>query len=180
MHKHLKYLKYVLRHKWFVFVECCKIGYPFLGIIHDWSKLLPSEFFPYAEHFYGRTSKGIKTGRDETGYYKPTDTGDKAFDFAWLLHQKRNKHHWQWWILPEDEGGIIVMEMFVRYRLEMLCDWFGAGRAQGTPDVNAWYQKNKDKMRLHPTTRGSVEWQLFDSERTKPLGITTKDKWSRI
>ena len=103
--KHFKYLKYVLRHKWFVFIECCKMGYPFLGLIHDWSKFRPSEFLPYAEHFYGKDShhkdgshqqKGIKTGRDETGYYKPTDTGDKAFDFAWLLHQKRNRHRWQW------------------------------------------------------------------------------------
>ena len=171
--KYLKYLKYVLRHKWFVFIECCKVGHPFLGLIHDWSKFRPNEFLPYAEHFYGETShhkdgshqpKGIKTGRDETGYYKPTNTGNKEFDFAWLLHQKRNRHHWQWWVLPEDDGGEVLMEIPVKYRLEMLCDWFGAGRAQGTPDVKAWYQKNKDKMRLHRETRSSVEWQLFGSE----------------
>ncbi len=159
MIKHFKYLSYVLRHKWFVFIECYKMGMLWLGIIHDWSKFLPSEWFPYVEHFHGK-GEGIKTGRDETGYYKPTDTGDKAFDFAWLLHQKRNRHHWQWWILPEDDGGEIVMEMPVEYRLEMLCDWFGAGRAQGTPDVTAWYNKNKDKMRLHPNTRQSIEWAM--------------------
>ena len=148
--KYLKYLSYVIRHRWFVMLACWKEGFFWLGIFHDWSKFLPSEFFPYAEHFYGKnshhkdethTARGIKTGRDETGYYKPTDTGDKAFDFAWLLHQKRNKHHWQWWILPEDDGGEIIMLMDYKYLVEMVCDWRGAGRAQGTPDDLAWYAK---------------------------------------
>ena len=26
MNKHWRYFSYVLRHKWFVFVECCKLG----------------------------------------------------------------------------------------------------------------------------------------------------------
>lgn len=156
--KHFKYLIYVIRHKWFVFFECCKQGIPWLGIIHDWSKFRPSEWFPYVEHFYG-TGKGIKEGRDETGYYKAGDTGDFAFDFAWLLHQKRNKHHWQWWILPEDDGGTIIFPIPPRYLREMIADWRGAGRAQSTPDTLAWYLKNKDKMMLDPKTR---EWLEID------------------
>lgn len=154
--KYLKYLKYVIRHKWFVFIECCKQGIIWRGIIHDWSKFRFSEFIPYANHFSG----GIETGRDGTGYYKPTDTGDKAFDFAWLLHQKRNRHHWQWWILPEDEGGIIVLEIPDKYRKEMLCDWYGAGRAQGTPDTRKWYKQNGYKMQLHENTRKWIEERL--------------------
>lgn len=119
-----------------------------LGVLHDWSKFLPSEFFPYANFdFY--------TKRDETGYYKPTDTGDDAFDFAWLLHQKRNKHHWQWWILPEDNGGLKILDMPLKYRKEMLCDWKGAGRAYRTPDTKRWWEANNHKMQLHPNTR---EW----------------------
>jgi hypothetical protein len=50
---HLRYLKSQLRHKWFVFVECCKLGIPHLGIIHDLSKFLPSEWRGYACYFYG-------------------------------------------------------------------------------------------------------------------------------
>ena len=68
------------------------------------------------------------------------------------------------WILPEDDGGDIVMEMPVKYRLEMICDWYGAGKAQGTPGSVGWYKINSDKMRLHPNTRQSVEWQLFRSK----------------
>lgn len=157
MIKYLKYLKYVIRHKWFVMIECFKRKQYWLGITHDWSKFLPSEFFPYANFFYGKKPKKV---RDETGYYKPTDTGDLAFDFAWLLHQKRNKHHWQWWILPTDEEGLKVFEMPMKYRIEMLCDWFGAGRAQGTPDSLAWYKKSKDKMTLGDETRKWIENEL--------------------
>jgi len=143
-------------------VECFKRGLYWQGIAHDFSKLLPSEFIPYARYFYGNNSD-IRKGRDETGYYKPTDTGDKDFDYAWLLHQKRNKHHWQWWVLPEDEGGIKVLEMPDKYILEMICDWIGAGKAQGFGNnTKEWYNKNKHKMQLHPNTRKKVE-ELIES-----------------
>jgi len=128
------------------------------GIIHDLSKFLPSEFVPYANHFYGDK----KQKRDKTGYYKPTDTGDKDFDFAWLLHQKRNRHHWQWWILPEDKGGIIILDMPIKYRKEMLCDWRGASRAQGYGNsIIKWYEKNKNKMQLHKDTRKWIERKII-------------------
>lgn len=156
MVKYFKYLSYVVRHKYYVFIECCKLGIPWRGLVHDLSKLLPSEFIPYANFFYGNN----KRIRDKTGYYKPTDTGDTAFDFAWLLHQKRNKHHWQWWILPEDKGGVKVFPMPDVYRKEMLADWRGAGKAQGKPDTKAWYLANSHNMQLHPETRTWVERQL--------------------
>ncbi|HUU97269.1 MAG TPA: DUF5662 family protein [Phycisphaerae bacterium] len=157
MKRHLAYLWYVLRHKWFVGVECFRRGMIWRGIKHDWSKFLPSEWFPYARHFYNRD--GSKIGvRDKTGYYKPTDTGDAAFDFAWLLHQKRNRHHWQWWCLPEDVSGLKVLMMNSWDVLEMVCDWTGAALAQGHGrDVQPWYEANKTKMQMHPATRAMVE-----------------------
>jgi len=165
--KHIKYGWYVVRHKWFVFVEACKLGIPWLGIIHDWSKFLPDEWIPYANFFYG--PKHII--RDETGYYKPTDTGDYSFDFAWFLHQKRNKHHWQWWVLPEDGGGFKILEMEEIYRVEMLADWRGAGMAQGTPNTLAWYSKHNKNMMLGDETRQWIESELgynLDSGWSKP------------
>lgn len=155
-----KYLKYVLRHKWYVFLECCKVGIPFRGFVHDMSKFLPSEFIPYARYFYSREDQ---IRRNKTGYYKPTDTGDKAFDFAWLLHQKRNRHQWQWWTLPEDEEGIKILPMPEVYRKEMLCDWKGAGKAQGKKGPNKcqeWYQANKHKMQIHEETKKLIERDL--------------------
>lgn len=157
MKPHLKYLAYVLRHKWFVFLAAWRLGVPWLGLVHDLSKFRPSEWRPYVAFFHG---KKAKPRRDSTGYYKPTDTGDAAFDFAWLLHQKRNRHHWQWWVLPDDGGGLKVLPIPDRYRREMLADWRGAGRAQGTPDTLKWWLANNHKMRLHPETRAWLEAQL--------------------
>ena len=157
--RYLRYLQYIIRHKWFVAVACLKYGLWFEAIIHDLSKLLPDEFFPYANHFYG-PGADIHKGRDSTGYYKPTDTGDRAFDFAWLLHQKRNTHHWQWWCLLEDEGGLKVLEMSVRARKEMVADWQGAGKALGTPDTRAWYYAHKHIMSLGIETRVWIEKKL--------------------
>ena len=134
----LRYLKYVLRHKWFVFIECARRGLVWRGLVHDLSKFQPSEFFPYARHFYG-------DGKNKA-----------AFDFAWLLHQKRNRHHWQWWVLPEYDG-MKVISMGRKDVLEMFCDWKGAGRAHGTPDTRRWYETNKSKILLHEETRTLVE-----------------------
>jgi hypothetical protein len=134
------------------------MGITWLGIIHDWSKFLPDEFFPYAEHFYG--SK--KVPKIASGYIKSEDKKeDPAFDRAWLYHQRRNKHHWQWWVLVQDQDPTVAIEMPERYWKEMVCDWKGAGAAQGTPDTAAWYEKNKARMVLHPLTRDEVEDVLF-------------------
>lgn len=54
MRMYLKTLWKLLVHKWFVFLECCRLGIPLLGLLHDWTKFLPSEFVPYARWFYGR------------------------------------------------------------------------------------------------------------------------------
>jgi hypothetical protein len=157
MSKYYQYLKYIVRHKWWVMYYCFRDGLIWRGITHDWHKFLPSEYIPYAKFFYG------KKIRDKTGYYKPTDTGDFAFDFAWLLHQKRADHHWQWWVLPEDGGGVKVLAMSDHARREMICDWRGAGKAQGTPDTLKWWMANNHKMQLHPNTREWIEHQFGDA-----------------
>lgn len=155
MNKYWQYLKYLLRHKWYVLKVCWRHDLYWRGITHDLSKFRPDEFIPYANYFYGG---GETVGRDETGYYKPTDTGDKDFDMAWLKHQKRNDHHWQWWVLPEDDGGMKVLKMSGRAAFEMICDWVGAGKVQGHGDnVIHWYEEHKDRIRLHPITRRWVE-----------------------
>jgi len=162
----LAYLWYVLRHKWYVALECWRRGLLWRGLVHDFSKFRWSEFAPYARYFYN--PDGTKrTMRDKTGYYKPADTGDQIFDFAWFLHQKRNDHHWQWWIVPEDDdpahtfkGSLRVFPMSKVAAIEMFCDWKGAGRAQGTPDTRDWYEHNRAKLILHPSTRAKVEQWL--------------------
>jgi hypothetical protein len=147
MRPHYQYLCYVIRHKWFVFLAACKLGIPILGLVHDWSKFRPSEWSAYVHFFYG----------DRTKPYRRNQTGQAAFDLAWLYHQKRNKHHWQWWVMPEDDGDTKILPMGDRFRREMVADWRGAGKALGKPDTKAWYVANRDNMQLHPITRKWID-----------------------
>lgn len=159
-----QYLKQVLRHKWFTFLECRKLEIPLLGLVHDWTKFLLSEFVPYARHFYGNYPDRHENAWVSAYYTGPTKQSVKCqFDEAWLHHQKRNKHHWQYWVLIEDDSGIMGrkgLPMPDRYRCEMLADWRGAGRAYGNPDTKAWYLKHRDRMLLHSETRAWLEWML--------------------
>lgn len=156
MGRHWEYGKYVARHKWFVAQECFRHGLYWRGIVHDLSKFRPSEWFPYANYFYN--PDGTKRLQLKEGYCKPYSTGDDAFDYAWLLHQHRNAHHWQFWLVPMDNGGICKLDMPTDYVIEMVCDWRGAGRAQGFGDNTIeWYEKNKDRMQLSDRTREWVE-----------------------
>jgi hypothetical protein len=158
---YIKYLNYLVKHKWYVTVECFKQGLYWRGLVHDLSKFTPREFFPYAQHFYGPFAAQKK--RDGSGYYKPTDTGDPAFDIAWLHHQNRNKHHWQYWCCVADDGTVKIYDMPLVYRMEMVCDWNGAGKAQGFKNKDQtknWYLKNKDKMVLSTVTREWIENEI--------------------
>jgi hypothetical protein len=153
MKKFFDYLKYLLKHKWYVFVECCKQNIIWRGITHDLSKFLPDEFIPYMYHFYGSNQE--------------KDIWSKKFDLAWLKHQKRNKHHWQWWLLREDDGGWKKLPMDNNYRIEMICDWVGAGKAikktkgiESYQETAAWYEANKDKIIINQETRRLIEFDL--------------------
>jgi len=169
--RYIAYLGYVLRHKKHVFQAARELGIPLRGLLHDISKFRPSEILPYARYFY-EPDGSPRTRRDETGYYKAAETGDKAFDTAWMHHQHRNPHHWQYWVLPLDDGGIKALPMPVEYVREMVADWRGAGIAQGHgDDVLPWYQAHKHLMTLHPITRMMVEALIHVplDERTNSL-----------
>ena len=107
MKAHLLYLKYVIRHKWFVFLACLEYGLIWRGIKHDWTKFLPSEWFPYVHYFYGPkvahpTKQLFKDDGLVPWMITPPEVQER-FDIAWLHHQKRNSHHWQYWLLSPDQ-----------------------------------------------------------------------------
>ena len=171
MKRYWSYLKYVLRHKWYVGAECFKVGLYWRGIKHDWTKFLPDEFIPYARFFYNADGSKAQR-RDSTGYYKPYDTGDRSFDMAWLKHWHRHDHHWQHWMTVIDGGGTKPFEMSEMATREMVCDWIGAGKAQGffsppndpMKETRTWYEANKDKMQLGEGTRQATEKAIYGKE----------------
>lgn len=160
--KHLKYLRYLVRHKWFVALACFRLGLYWRGIKHDWSKFLPSEWFPYVEYFYGAKPYSPDQRRqcfNATGCLLPTaEDRQQEFDRAWLLHQHRNSHHWQHHILRNDDGTTVCLPMPLEDVWEMLADWEGAGLAiTGKRDTLAWYSKNRDRIQLERSTRDYVD-----------------------
>lgn len=120
MKRHIENLKDVIRHKWFVFFACLRFGVPiWSAILHDWDKFLPSEWCAYADYFYGEKVVVPNTFvMNEAGESVPKMTQPEpvklAFDFAWNQHQKRNKHHWQYWLLapmqPRPNFSIMSMD----------------------------------------------------------------------
>lgn len=143
----LKYLSYISRHKWFVFVECWRLGIPVQGVTHDLSKFRPSEWFPYVEKFFGE-------GGPDTS---------RKFQHAWLLHQRRNPHHWQFWVMVTNSGALLALPMPDKYRKELLADWIGAGKAQGTGGPAAFYEKNHHRIIFHQETRKWLEDKIRPS-----------------
>ncbi len=161
--KHLKYLSYILRHKWFVLIAGLRIGAPFWRlIVHDWSKMLPCEWSPYAEWFYGK--KKSREWFDLQSKYGCAELApwgasvEDHFKEAWLHHLHFNPHHWQYWILRNDDGSTSTLPMPEKFIREMVADWMGAGRAiTGQWEATTWYIKNETRMQLNNRTRQRVE-----------------------
>lgn len=109
---------------------------------HDLSKYTEEEFSAYCDYFYGERTEEVK----------------KAFDYAWLLHQHHNPHHWQHWLLKQDDGTNKALEMPKKYIIEMVCDWWAFSiKKQDYCEILNWYEKNKYTMILGPKTKEAVE-----------------------
>lgn len=151
--RYITYFKYVLRHKFFVLRAYFWVNpTPHLlwrCLMHDMSKFRPSEYIPYAHTFVD------DKGRPQ---YKETT----EFNVAWNAHQKSNKHHWQYWMLKEDSGNLIPLNMPDIYIEEMICDWLGAGRAiNGKYDFDfKWYENNKENMVVSKYTKMTIEMYI--------------------
>ena len=112
---------------------------------HDLSKYSEEEFYPYARYFYLDKNNPV---------YK------KEFDKAWNHHQKTNKHHWEYWVMREDEKTI-PLDMPVEEIAHEICDWMSFGFKNGNLlDIGSYYQMNKDRMLMSPKTRKSLEERL--------------------
>ncbi len=159
MNKHLQYLRYVLRHKRFVFIEGFKIGpeywyqWPVWILrlaLHDWDKFTPIEWFAYKRRF--DNGNDFTLMRDDPGY-----------QMAYHMHMRRNKHHWQWWITMRDNGELRILQMDDLSRREFLADMRGQGRTVGKPDMRAWYfAGGRDNMKVHPATRLYIDVMIGD------------------
>ena len=159
--KHWRNICYIIRHKWFVLVECWKRGLYIRGLLHDLSKFTPREFKAYSNYFFDIQ----QAPRPKEGYKKPAKTTEE-FDVAWMHHVRRNDHHWQYWVVVLDDTGVVrpavvARKMPIKVVTEMLCDWIGAGKAQRFGNnTKIWWRKHNKSMILHPDTRAWLENQI--------------------
>ena len=115
---------------------------------HDQSKSEPDEYDAYDAYFYGGNRS-----------YEVVDN----FKLAWLKHIHRNPHHWQYWVLINDDPdeGMVILDMPDNYIIEMICDWWAFSWAKGDLyEIFNWYDKHKDYMKLSHKTRDRVEYIL--------------------
>ena len=165
----MNYLWLTCKHKWFVLVAGLTMvgGVPLWRLLlHDWTKLTPSELPHYQRQFFGKAD-------DPEGFVR-----------CWLHHQNRNAHHWEYWIprtghtrcappYPDDQP--IPMPGWA-WR-EMVADWMGASRAyEGhwpAPGTWTWLKKNYGKVRprLHPWTRVNVDCWLYGEGHVTASGV---------
>ncbi len=157
MNKYFLYFRYVVRHKIAVFRAGgpCEVNL-WRRVKHDFSKFLPSEFFPYAEYFYGKHSykKEGETGKNS---FENTLVATEAFERAWLKHIHRNDHHFEHWIVLNDglPEGKSMPEAAWR---ELCADYLGMEYTLNKNwDAMNWYSKNSSNIILHPETRIKVE-----------------------
>lgn len=154
---HLRYARYVARHKWFVYYAGMGLRAPWWRlVIHDYSKLSRAEWGPYVRTFYRPD-----LSREQI---------QAEFDAAWLHHQHHNPHHWQSWVLRLDSGECKVLEMPEPLVREMVADWWGASRAiTGRWGAREWYASGAGaKMMLHPATRKLAERLLTEESLWAP------------
>lgn len=136
----------ICKHKKWVFYYCKKAGIPIQGLVHDLSKFSPTEFLESVKYYQGASSP-IDACKKEKGYSN-----------AWFHHKGRNKHHYEYWTDNFDYGGKPI-EMPLKYKKEMICDYMAAGRA---------YYGSKFTF--------EKEYEWWQNKKQKPLLMHEKDK----
>jgi len=124
-----------------------------IGLAHDESKSKQDEYEAYDAYFYGNNKSHAVV---------------EAFNKAWLNHIHRNPHHWQHWILIEDdaEEGMVIIDMPDHYIIEMICDWWSFSWGAGDlTTIFKWYGEHNN-IKFSKKTRDKVE-NILDLIRRK-------------
>ena len=112
---------------------------------------LKCEYDAYADYFYGEKTEEVKT----------------TFELAWLAHIHANPHHWQHWMLQNDEDGLKLLDMPYVFIIEMICDWWSfSWKSNNLYVIFDWYDKHKEGILLSDKTREVVQ-NILEKIKTK-------------
>ena len=145
MGKYIKYIRTILIHKWYVFIECYKQGIIWQGVVHDLSKFSPSEFIASSYYYFGDRSDGVINAGIIEKYQE-----------SWLHHKGRNKHHWEYWVdWDSSNGEYILTKIPLKYMKEMYADMIGASKAY-----------NKDKFDVKEPYKYFLNSKIIMNEKS--------------
>lgn len=146
----------ITKHRHQVIRHCAKCGILWQGLRHDLSKYTPTEFFQGAKYFIG--SRSPNEG----------ERAAKGFSAAWMHHQGRNKHHFEYWkdYTPETRR-LLPVKMPYRYVVEMFCDRIAASKIyQGSQYADShpleYFMRSKATRAIHPETSDELEFLLYE------------------
>lgn len=125
---------------------------------HDHSKYNEEEYNAYDAYFYGGNRS-----------YEVVS----EFNKAWLHHIHNNPHHWQYWILINDDPdkAEVILDMPDEYIIEMICDWWSFSWKQNNlREIFNWYDEHSPYMKLSDNTRHIVENILKNIDLTLSEG----------
>ena len=183
----LKYLRYVLLHKFYVFRaglalrKVCQVPEPLWRwvwrlLVHDLSKFSLAEWTPYVDQFYGEIPEpSYGDARMLPGAVGPEEVAQlkrdrqAKFNAAWLHHIHANPHHWQHHILHEDSGKVIVLIPHAALVHEMVADWLAAGpkalrahtMGEAVAETIAWYARVYKAQQMREIVRQTAESLLL-------------------
>lgn len=119
---------------------------------HDDSKYF-EEYKAYDHYFYPLPYSGNSKAKAVHDIIV-----EREFDYAWLHHIHNNHHHWQHWILPQDDGTIKALDIPKKYIKEMIADWASFSFLKEDPDsLISWYASNREKQKMSYRTRRLVD-----------------------
>ena len=124
--------------------------------MHDLSKYIPTEFIPGVKYFIGNRSPN-EGERQANGY-----------SLAWIHHQGRNKHHFEYWKDYNFETKLMTpVKMTYKYVVEMFCDRVAASKIYQGSNYSPihpleYFMRAKATRAIHPSTSDELEFLLRD------------------
>lgn len=158
--KFIRHFITITKHRHMVIKYCFKAGIGFQGLFHDLSKYSITEFKVGARYY--------------TGYKSPNDVerSQKGYSSAWMHHQGRNKHHFEYWKdYNLQTHSVAPVKMPLRYVKEMFCDRVSASKIYMGEKYNdscplEYFLNRKSVETAHPETMDMLEkWLVMLAEK---------------
>ena len=144
----------ITRHRFVVFLHCCRAGIPWQGLTHDLSKYSPTEFLCGIRYYQGTRSPN-EAEREHKGY-----------SLAWMHHKGRNRHHFEYWTdYNPTSKRVEPVPMPMRFVAEMFCDRVAASKVyRGAEYKNSdpldYFERGRDRRVIHPKTSAQLHFLL--------------------